>query len=71
MLERITINLSSDESLALQASAKKNYRDLRSEARYLIRIQLEQFGLLLAQTNEISGKEDQSDNRSPPLLLSR
>lgn len=71
MLERITINLSSDESLALQASAKKNYRDLRSEARYLIRIQLEQFGLLLAQTNEISGKEDQSDNRSPPLLPSR
>lgn len=71
MLERITINLSSDESLALQTSAKKNYRDLRSEARYLIRIQLEQFGLLLAQTNEISGKEDQSDNRSPPLLPSR
>lgn len=71
MLERITINLSSDESLALQASAKKNYRDLRSEARYLIHIQLEQSGLILPQTIEISGKEDQSDNRDPPLLVSR
>jgi len=71
MLERITINLSTDESLALQESARNNYRDLRSEARYLLRRQLEQIGALSLQKIETSNVEEQSTNRSLPFHLEK
>ena len=49
MLERLTINLTTQEREALESIAKSEIRDLREQARYLIRLELERRCLLLVQ----------------------
>jgi hypothetical protein len=51
MLERITVRLSTDEREALQILAKAEMRDYRDQARFIIRKDLEERGLL-QPTNE-------------------
>jgi len=51
MLERITLNLSSNEKQALQIIAEMEMRGLRDQARYIIRDELERRGLLVENAN--------------------
>jgi hypothetical protein len=49
MQTRITVTLSSDEKNALHLLAMQEFRDTRAQAALIIRRELEQRGLLLAQ----------------------
>lgn len=46
MLERLTINLTSQERKALQIIADSEMRDIRDQIRFLLRNELESRGLL-------------------------
>jgi hypothetical protein len=49
MLERLTINLSRNEKQALETIATAEMRNLREQARFILRQELEKRGLLQAE----------------------
>ncbi|HLB31200.1 MAG TPA: hypothetical protein VJN91_06700 [Gammaproteobacteria bacterium] len=49
MLERLTLNLSTEERAALERLAASEMRSLREQARFLVRSSLERRGLLPIQ----------------------
>ncbi len=55
MLERLTINLSTAERLAVEALAKSELRSIREQIRLIVRHDLQQRGLLVAEVSATRG----------------
>jgi len=52
MVERLTLHLTTEERKALQIAAEAEVRDIREQARFFVRLELERRGLLAPQEAE-------------------
>lgn len=58
MLERMTLNLSTQERMALEAMAAVEMRNIREQARFIIREELTRRGLLIEDAPTIQPAHD-------------